>query len=270
MQKEEISNIVREVLKEKGLLDSASHKPDPKRIRRSRTAPAVLNVFHAGVRKLEQALEQVRLIEQTAGRSSVFTVESARAWVCGADVREEAGVFCILDTVKPDGLERALQKSDILVLPTFCLKTGAKVASLICDDQESGIVFTALLQGKKILAARDGFLICDILVNDKLRQEIERILKKLEDYGMVFCSTDKLHTTFQKMTSSSQNRQNDTDNTTERGNPKKLSSNKLITAKDINTAVDNKQDTIALAPGGILTPLARDLARDYAIKITRG
>ncbi len=269
MQKEEISNIVREVLRERGLLDNSIKKTDPKHIRRSRTSPAVLNIFHAGVRKLEQALEQVRLIEQAAGRSSVFTVESARSWVCGADVREEAGVFCILDTVKPDGLEKALQKSDILVLPTFCLKTGAKVASLICDDQESGIVFTALLQGKKILAARDGFLICDILVNDNLQQEIDRILKKLQEFGMVFCNTDQLHATFQEMTAPNINRESHANTQVVPDNEKEVSANRLVTAKDINMAVDNKQNTIRLAPGGILTPLARDLAREYAVKIIK-
>lgn len=260
MQKEHIREIVRDVLQEKGLLNNSTSKPEQKRMRRDRTGPAVLNVFHAGVRKLEQALEQVRRIEQAAARSSVFTVESARAWVCGADVREEAGVFCILDTVKPDGLEKALQKSDMLILPTFCLKTGAKVASLICDDQESGIVFTALLQGKKILAARDGFLICDILVNDNLKQEIDRILEKLEGFGMVFCDTDQLYATFQKIASNAQQAPD---------NGKEVPANRLVTAKDINTAVDNAQNAIKLRSGGILTPLARDLAREYAIKIIK-
>ena len=140
MQKEVISNIVREVLNEKGLLESPSRGSVKNRIRRPRAVPAVLSVFHAGVRKLEQALEQVRAIEKIAGRSSVFTVNSARSWVCGADVKEKAGIRCILDTVKPEGLEKALLKSDILVLPTFCFKTAAKVSRLISDDQESAIV----------------------------------------------------------------------------------------------------------------------------------
>ena len=109
--------------------------------------PAVLNIFHAGVGKLEEALRQIQQIEKSARRSSVYTVESARSYVCGADVKEGAGIKCILDTVKPEGLEKALQKADVLVLPTFCLKTAAKLASLICDDQESAIVFTALLAG---------------------------------------------------------------------------------------------------------------------------
>jgi hypothetical protein len=44
---------------------------------------------------------------------------------------------------------------------------------------------------------------------------------------------------------------------------------KLITAKDIQTAVSNKQDTIPLAPGGIITPLAKDQAKEYAVKIIK-
>jgi len=41
----------------------------------------------------------------------------------------------------------------------------------------------------------------------------------------------------------------------------------LITAKSINTAVDNNQTSIMLASGGKVTPLARDLAKEYDIKI---
>jgi len=199
MQKEDIRNLVREVLNEKGLLDSPAEKPVKNRVQRPRSAPAVLNVFHSGVRKLEEALEQVRQIEKIAGRSSVFTVNSARSWVCGADVKEKAGIRCILDTVKPEGLEKALLKSDILVLPTFCFKTAAKAAHLISDDQESAIVFSALVQGKKVLAAQDGFTICDLLLKEGLKNEMGRILAKLESFGMIFCETDQLCATFQKM-----------------------------------------------------------------------
>ena len=172
MQKEEISRIVREILSEMGVLGLPAEKPVSNRIRRPRSAPAVLNVFHAGVRKLEEALEQVRQIEDIAARSGVFTVGSARAWVCGEDVREKAGSRCILDTVKPEGLEKALQKADILVLPTFCFKTAAKTARLIGDDQETAIVLSALMQGKPVLATRDGFTLLDSLSNQGILDEI--------------------------------------------------------------------------------------------------
>ena len=268
MNKEKITKIVHEVLKESGWATQTSQKPLAPRENKSKKGPAVLNVFHAGVRKLEAALEQVQLIEATARRSSVYTVESARDKVCGADVREKSGVRCILDTVKPDGLERILQKAEILVLPTFCLKTAAKVASLMCDDQESIIVFTALLQGKKVLAAQDGFMIYKSLVNDRLGEEIKQLLKKLEGFGMIFCPTDQLNATFQKIAASSGKTQAAAaSKAADLRKEKPANAVKLITAKVINTAVDNKHDIVRLAPGGKVTPLGRDLAKEYSIKI---
>jgi len=265
--KEDIRNIVREVLKEKGLLDSPADKPAKNRVQRPRSAPAVLSVFHAGVRKLDQALEQVGQIEKIAGRSSVFTVNSARSWVCGADVKEKAGTKCILDTVKPEGLEKALLKSDILVLPTLCFKTAAKAAHLISDDQESAIIFSALVQGKKVLAAQDGFTICDLLLNAGIRDEMNRILAKLQSFGMIFCETDQLCATFKKIIVEGKKIESPT-----KKNPAMEPAppaRKLVTAKDIQTAVDGGRDPIRLAPGGIMTPLARDLAKEYALEIIK-
>ncbi len=265
--KKEITTIVRQVLEETGRAPQASANPSSGQSAPAGNGPAVINIFHAGVRKLDEALKQIQQIEETARRSSVYTVESARSWVCGADVKEGAGVKCILDTVKPEGLEKALQKADILVLPTFCLRTAAKVASLICDDQESNLVFTALLQGKKVLAANDGFMLCDILVNEQIRREIDQILNKLEGFGMVFCQTVQLHTTFQdliRMESEAQSPKSSGKTATEKETSEAI---KLITAKVIHSAVNNKEKAIRLASGGIVTPLARDLAREYSIKI---
>lgn len=267
--KKEITTIVRQVLKERERPAKSSARPSAPQEGPSGNGPAVLNIFHAGVRKLEEALQQVQQIEETARRSSVYTVESARAWVCGADVKEGAGVKCILDTVKPDGLEKALQKADILILPTFCLRTGAKIASLTCDDQASNLVFTALLMGKKVLATNDGFMLCDILVNEQLRTEIDRILEKLEGFGMIFCQTDQLHATFQNIISGNTRAQSTTHSSTAASEKETAPTIKLITAKVVHAAVDNKQRTIRLATGGIITPLARDLVKEYSIQILK-
>ena len=265
MDKEVISKMVREALQEKGLLNPPAEKPSLKRVQRDRATPAVLNVFHPGVRKLEEALEQIRLIEGLAARSATFTVNSARSWVCGDDVREKTGSKCILDTVKPDGLEKALQKADILVLPTFCFKTASRVARLIGDDQESTIVLSALIQNKPVLATDDGFTLLNILANKGIRDEIKRVLVKLESFGMVFCPTKQLAATFKKMVTEGKNSvatedQNEADTQT-------ATARNLITAKDVRMAADNHQNTITLARGGLITPLAKDQARKSGIKI---
>ena len=267
MQKSELINIVREVLREMGLLENPAEIRVSKRTPRPRATPAVLNVFHPGVRKLEQALEQIRLIESVAARSSVFTVDSARAWVCGQDVREKSGCKCILDTVKPEGIEKALCKADILVLPTFCFKTAAKVAQLISDSQETAIVLSALMKGKPVLAANDGFTLLDTLSNEGIQKEIQQILGKLESFGMVFCKTDQLAAVFKKLVASKENSVRTVDQ--KDSNFQATGALKLITAKDIQIAVDKSQNSISLAPGGIITPLAKDQAKEYAIKIVR-
>jgi len=260
---QKVKSAVRDVLNELGLKTTTC--PRANRASRPDKGPRVLMVFHAGVRKLDTALEQSRIIETAAGKCGVFTAESARAFVCGDDVRERAGAHCILDTVKPEGIEKVLKRADILVLPTLCLKVAAKVAALSCDAQESNIVLTALLLGKKVLAARDGFLICDIIANDGIKAEIGRILSKLEDFGMTFCPTDQLSQTFQNLIQGSQAPPATTlAEGHEEGTPPAA---RLITAKMINAAANDRRTSVRLAPGGKVTPLARDLAREYAIEI---
>jgi hypothetical protein len=263
LTRDEIKRLVRDVFAEMTSPKAATAQKNAGASQKK--GPRVLVVFNAGVRKLETALEEVRLIEEAAGKSGIFTGDSARAWVCGEDVRGKIGARCILDTVTAEGLEKVLERAGVLVLPTLCLKVAGKVANLTCDDQESGIVLSALLQGKKVLASDDGFLVCDILVNQKIREGIDHILKRLMDFGIVFCPTDRLNITFRKL-AADEERQGSAGQPPSGGEDAGLPL-RLITAKAITRAADNKMSSIQLAPGGRVTPLARDLAKDYAIKI---
>lgn len=259
--REQVEKAVREVL---GRMKRP--EPAPKGMTREGPGPEgprVLIVFNAGVRRLETALEQVRLIESAAGKSGVFTGDSARAWVCREDVKDKAGARCILDTVTPEGLEKVLERADVLVLPTLCIRVAARVASLTCGDRESDILLSALLQGKKVLASRDGFVLWDAPLSPKIRGEIEAVLTKLEGFGVFFCPTEALKTEFDRLTRA--------EGTAEKAapRPEKGGGHRLITARDIRRAADDGQDALTLAPGGIVTPLALDLAREYSIQILR-
>ena len=93
-----------------------------------------------------------------------------------------------------------MARADVLVLPTLCLMVASKVAHLMADDPDSRLVFSALVQGKRVLAARDGFMVCEALANEALKTEMERLLKKLEGLGVVFCQTQELSETFRRIT----------------------------------------------------------------------
>jgi glycosyltransferase involved in cell wall biosynthesis len=264
MNKSEINRIVREILKEKGLLTDPDQLSG-RCLKKSPDGPAVLFVFHSGVRYLKKALIQVQQIDETTCRSSVFTSKPAREWVCGVDVQTQAGIRCCLDKVKPNGIEKTLKKSDILVLPTFCLKTAAKIASFGADTIESAIVLSALAQGKKVLATRDGFSLLNTLVNGGIRKEMDRILSKLEGFGMTFCNTDDLAVAFGNIMES---QRGPSSKKQEKVSGSQASDGlKLVTAKEIQRAVNYKQTSVLMAAGGIVTPLAKDQAREYAIKI---
>lgn len=258
--------LVKEVLEEFHL--PLSREKEKGKMMSGNDGPKVLIVFHAGVSKLGEAMKQVQSIQRLAGKSSVFTDESARSWVCGEDVRKQTGTRCILDTVRPEGLGKVLERADVLVLPTFCLKVGAKVANVILDDQAPGMVFSALAQGKKVLASRDGFLIHETLSNMRIREEIDRILEKLEGFGIVFVPTDQLSARFQEIVlhprASGDHREKKSPAPGDEG------LRRIVTAKDINNAANAKKGTVRVVKGGVVTPLARDLAKEYGIKIIEG
>ena len=225
--------------------------------------PKALVVFHNGVCRLDKTLEQVRLIGKTTKRLGVYRGESARSLVSMDEIKEKSEVKCVLDKVGPTDLEKVLNLSDILILPTFNFPAATKLAGLLCDNLESSIVFSALMKGKKILAAEDGFSWPDILINPNLKNEIDKIFNKLKIFGIVFCPTDQLNSVFQRLMIPKH------DNHAVMSEQKDNTAKKLITAKDINTAVEKNQNTIKLALNGNVTPLAVDLAKEYAIKIIK-
>jgi transcriptional regulator with GAF, ATPase, and Fis domain len=265
MEKEAIRDIVKQVLQELQKAGGGEPSARPAKQKRMTDGPNILNLFHAGVGKLDVALEQVRQLETIASRSSVYTDASARSWVCGGDVRDKAGTQCILDTVKADGLEKVLQRADILVLPTFCFKVAAKVARMTFDTEGSSLVMSALMQGKQVVATRDGFLFLERLSNEALKNEVRSILDKLESFGMILCATEDLYRTVKALADQKKDREAPGMNSAAAESA--AAAPTLVTAKEIQAAVDANQTVIHVAAGGIVTPLARDQAREYGIQI---
>lgn len=194
VDRETIRSLVREVL---GNLPGGE-RPAP-RTAAGRPGPRALIVFQAGVRLLKEALQQLTLLEAQTAWSGVYTVPAVRSRVCGADVRGQGGSPCILDTVKPEGLEKVLARADVLVLPTLCFQVATRVSLLLADDPDSRLVFSALAQGKRVLAARDGFMLYETLANPALQAGIDSVLNKLEGFGVVFCPTRELAETFGRL-----------------------------------------------------------------------
>lgn len=256
--REEIRTVVREVLVELGFRVGPGASALPRKRDPRPEGPRTLVLFTAGVRRREQALAEVRRIQETHGRLGVFTGPSVRDLVCGADLKDRAGVACVLDTVKPEGLEAALAHADILLLPTFCYGVAARASRLLQDTLESRLLVLALLHGKRVLATRDGFSLLDAPVNPAIREEIEKTLTRLGSFGVLFCDTQDLSRTFDALAGSLSG---GTPGATARpGLP-------LVTARDVTACVERGEKTLSVAPGGKVTPLARDLAAERGVTL---
>jgi hypothetical protein len=251
-----IKRLVREILSDM----TEQSIPEPRAVK---SGPRALIVFHNGGFQLENALAQVRLIGEFTRKLCVFRAASACSLVSVHEVKNKCAVKCFLDTAVLADLEKVIDHSDIIILPTFGFPTATKVAGLLCDDIESGVIFSAMMKGKKILAAEDGYADPDSTVNPYLQKEIDDIIDKLKKFGMLFCPTDKLSSRCQQLTAAKQ------EHHAVMPEQNHLNAVKLVTAKDVNRAAEEKQHSIMLAQNGMVTPLARDLAKEYAVEIIK-
>ena len=225
--------------------------------------PRALIVFNGGLRMVDDALEQVERIRTMCSKTAFLTVSSAKSILCKDDIKQRTGGRCILDTVSRDGVEKVLSVSDVLVLPTFCFNVAVRVANLLVEDFEPQLVFSALMQGKKVIATRDSFSFLELVKNEKIQNEIDLVLKKLEGMGVKLCETRDLENTFLELFSKEEKSRST-------GSPRQQVGTRLITARLVTEAFERGTQSITLAKGGKVTPLARDLAKEYNIHIVTG
>ncbi len=256
--KDRVEKAVREVLKEMGLADAA---PRPQ-------GPRVLVVYHTGLERLDEALAQVARIESLAEKTAFWQGPEAREMMCPADLKDRTGARCSLNTVNDEGLSRVLDRSEVVVLPCLSLKVAARVVRLTADCQGSDLVLTALLKGKQVIAANDCFLPPGAGIASGLRTEMKKTLAALAGYGAILRPTTELARTYESLGRQGQIsagravRAGDAD----LPRPPALS---LVTARDITSASQAGENKVYLAPKGLSTPLARDLAKEYGLEIIR-
>ena len=249
-----IREIIREVLRE---MKPAAPAP---------TGPRVLVVYHTGMERLEEALAQVALIEKKAGKAAFWQGPEARELMCPADLKDRTGARCSLNTVRGEGLAKVLDLSPVVVLPTLSLKVAARVVRLTADCPGSDLVLSALLKGKKVIAANDGFLAPGAAPPPPLKAEIQRTLTALAGYGAALCPTSELAQTYQGLAEGGPKAQPGGGKGAVQASPAPRPKS-LITARDIIAASQSGAVRVALARKGLVSPLARDLAKEYQIEI---
>jgi ethanolamine utilization protein len=168
-------------------------------------------------------------------------------------------------TVRNEYPGKLLKAADLVLIPVLTQNTAAKVANTLADSLASTLIMQALMQGKNILAAKnaadpkDAWRIQANMGKEApiLMQALQANLKKLEDYGVKLVSVQLLAIEYQKII---------------KPQISKIAAfatgkKNIVDAQAIKAAAANGTKKLMVIPGTIVTPLARDLARDLQVEI---
>jgi hypothetical protein len=216
--------------------------------------PTVLVIFTGCGNDPASALEQVSEL-----KGSHYVVAAASESACEAIGTERIG-RAAHRFAEPKELHAVLEKSAAVVFPTLSQNTAARGAWGLRDTLPSEAMAWALKRRTPVIACRDW--VCPGDGKDPYSLFLGGMLKKLEAFGVRFCSCSKLAETVRGARSGEGPGRPGTPCETARGC-------RVLTASAVRDAARSGRKKIALEKGCLVTPLARDEAKDCGIELFR-
>jgi hypothetical protein len=220
----------------------------------------ILALFTGGYTELKEAIVQVeRLIQESYAVDAVMS-QSAVNVIGQEKIRGISGLGRLICEPAPSisSLE-LVQESDALVVPILTRNSAVKIALGITDTLVTNIIMQAFISGKPIIAARNSAdpdqANCPCIATPDtppaLIMLVKDYLKKLESYGMKLVDVTEIADAMINVLSKDKSG---------------ILEQKLIT-QDIITNLPQGTKQITVAKGSIITPLAKDVAKERGIQI---
>jgi len=258
MEREElrrlVSEQVRRALSAEGVSSSAPEPPPD--------GPTVIAAFCGGRGGLSTALEQVREVAEKA--RVVGVLSPAAKEIVGADrLRNEAGAH---EVVLPDSGVHPwdlAHRADAVVVAQLTRTTLARLALGLGESLISSMVLHALWDGKPVVVARDGvdpdLAACEESegspdVARELIRLYDEYLTRLAAFGCQVMPAERLSEAVRAALAGHAP-----------GPHRPLRSRRVITEDDVHRA-SRRGESINIA-GAVVTPLARDTARDLGVPL---
>lgn len=253
-----IDTITREVMKR--LKDQIEEQKEQKE--------KLLLVFTGGTRNLDMVLSRLKALSNKYCFLALFTSAAEKA--IGLErVRQDVE----FEEVSQENLYDALSKVDTIILPTLTQNTAAKAAVGIRDSLACEALACGLLLKKKVIAVTDSIPLRSMPA--AYARMVGEMLKRVEQLGVNMCKAEELS---EKVQTPNTFGPNDS-NSLEANEPKRPSEKPAqpqafviegkipVTADVICKAASEGYDRIILAPKTIVTPMAKDTAKDKKIII---
>lgn len=230
---------------------------------------SVLALFTGGSIGLSQGLEQIKMLQAMQVAVTVVLSRPAEEIIGVEKIKECLGAAVPILTAADPYPKRLLQGVDAVVVPVLTQNTAAKVAATIADSLPSTLLMQGLMMGKPIIAAVNAADPKDKArtavhmdhTSPALLTVLQDNLSKLERYGIELVAVEQLAVQCQRAI---------TKKIEPVAVPTPAPANgrrEIIDAAAVKAAVSQGLTTLQVPAKAIVTPLARDVARDTGITI---
>ena len=254
MNREQVSRLVAEVISQLAPRLGADG-------RRGRLVVA----FSGATGSFLETLRQCRLLVLDGYRLRLAFSPTAEQFF-GSVVRESLDGFPHVDQVDRAQWLGDLYESRAVLCPMLSVNTLSKVSLLTADGLVPNLLLHGLFMGKPVVLARDGV---DLAGEGRralgidhatpaLRQALDDRLHTVAGYGCRITDVRSLHATANSVLASGSA-------SAPAGAPP---AGPLVTAADVRRAL-RSGEVLSLSAGSLVTPLARDLAMQLGVRLTR-
>ncbi len=226
--------------------------------------------FSGATASFTETLRQCRLLILDGYRLRLAFSPAAEQFF-GSVVRESLDGFPHVEQVEPAQWLGELIESRAVVCPMLSVNTLSKVSLLTADALVPNLLLHGLFTGKPVVLARDGVDLDDggrrALGIDQatpaLRQALDDRLRTVAGYGCRITDVRSLRETVNSVLASGSTRA--PAGALPAG---ALPAGPLVSVADVRRA-HRAGETLSLSPTSIVTPLARDLAMQLGVRLTR-
>jgi len=231
--------------------------------------------YTGGTIGFEQSLLVLQKIQAAHVEVSVVLSTAAEKMIDLDQMKEQLGRNIPLITTQSPYPGKLLREVDFVLSPVLTQNTAAKLAYTLADSLPSTLIFQGLMLGKPILAAgnaadpRDDWRIKMNMGNSPpgFSSALQQNLKKIASYGIELVSVEELAIASQKLIERIDRKLTDSLQSENQGtSPEKKS---LVDVATIKVAAGKGLHRIVIGRNSIVTPLAREVAREYGIEMVQ-
>nr|WP_320148173.1 flavoprotein [uncultured Anaeromusa sp.] len=239
------------------------------------TVKQVLALFTGGALGLEEALVQLAQLQNQGVRLTAVLSKAAESVIGVERLRKALGTELDIRLATDPLPKQDLKAADIVLVPVLTQNTAAKLARTLADTTVTTLVMQALLMGKPVIAARNAADPKDPwrvqggmgAARPTLTRALQENLKTLESYGVVLVEAGTLAAEAAQQLDLTGTLAQVKETAQKPSLPKKGQGRRVIDAAMIQVLAAQGETALSVGPQDLLTPLARDVARECGVEI---